>query len=85
MDNPTIIPPHDPVINRNNIEHSQPESPAPGDPDVHERSNETRPASDKSSASSREWKAKRLIITYFLPIVMAWLGGSISGAVADLL
>lgn len=69
-------------VNRNNIddEHS---SETPGDPDITEHSRESKPTSGASS--SREWRAKRLIITYFLPIVMAWFGGSISGAVADLL
>lgn len=51
------------------------------DPDI------TEPKSHSGSESStREtWRAKRLILTYFVPIVMAWFGGSISGAVADLL
>lgn len=89
-DHPAIIPPHIPIdpsrtnvheINRNDLEHS-PET--PGDPDITEQSRETK-TSAGSSSSSREWRTKRLIITYFLPIVMAWFGGSISGAVADLL
>lgn len=47
---------------------------------------ETVPPPTPDSASSlKHWREKRLLITYFLPIVMAWFGGSISAAVSDLL
>ena len=88
---PAIIPPHNPIdvsrhipeINGNKIdtEHS---SETPGDPDIYEQSRETK-TSAGSSPSSQEWRTKRLIFTYFMPLVLAWFGGSISGAVADLL
>lgn len=90
---PQTVPPHNPIdinagtrinvndVNKNDLEHS-PE--APGDPDIADNSHETK-ISAGSSSTSREWRTKRLIITYFLPIVVAWFGGSISGAVADLL
>jgi hypothetical protein len=45
---------------------------------------ETSPPPTPDSASSH-WREKRIIITYFLPIVMAWFGGSISAAVSELL
>lgn len=88
-----IIPPHNPIdpgirhvpeVTRNNIDNSQ-ESPSE-DPDLSESSRETKPASGSSSPSrDGSWRTKRLILTYFLPIVMAWFGGSIGSAVADLL
>lgn len=89
---PDIIPPHNPTdpgtrhntnthdVVRNNIddEHSSTD-----DQDLTEGARE--PKTHSGSSSRETWRAKRLILTYFLPIVMAWFGGSISGAVADLL
>lgn len=87
-----IIPPHNPIepgirhvpeVTRNNIDDSQ-ESHSE-DPDLSESSRETKPASGSASSREGSWRTKRLILTYFLPIVMAWFGGSIGSAVADLL
>jgi hypothetical protein len=47
--------------------------------------NEVETRSSSSSLSSTTWKQKRLIISYFLPIVMAWFGGSINSAIVELL
>lgn len=88
-----IIPPHNPIdpgirhvpeVTRNNIDDNSQESHSE-DPDLNESSRETKPASGSSSSPEGSWRTKRLILTYFLPIVMAWFGGSIGGAVADLL
>lgn len=88
---PPITPPHSPhipidtssgtrhnvhEINKNTID----ESSSSGDLDISEESDEP-----KTSSSTSSWKTKRLIITYFLPIVMAWFGGSISSAISELL
>ena len=91
---PAIVPPHNPIDtsvprhdvpeiggNDIDIEHNPNTS---GDSDINEQSRETK-TSAGSSPSSQEWRTKRLIFTYFMPLVLAWFGGSISGAVADLL
>ncbi|KAL7021750.1 hypothetical protein ACKWTF_012006 [Chironomus riparius] len=62
-------------MNFNTIDETKEDS----DPDI----DETREA--KTSTASSSWKTKRLIFTYFLPIVMAWFGGSISNAITELL
>lgn len=47
---------------------------------------ETSPPPTPDSASTlKHWREKRILITYFLPIVMAWFGGSLSAAVSELL
>lgn len=71
--------PHVPSIHTSNAD-----KPERGGDTIH--LDETAPPPTPDSASSlKEWRAKRLIITYFLPIVMAWFGGSLSAAVSDLL
>lgn len=93
---PAIVPPHNPIdttsgtrhnihdVSRNDLdlEHSPV---SPDDPDITEHSREDKTTSGSSSSRETSWRTKRLIIAYFLPIAMAWFGGSISGAVADLL
>lgn len=91
---PAIIPPHNPIdtsvtrhdtteISRNDIDIGH-NPKTHGDSDINEQSRETK-TSAGSSPSSQEWRTKRLIFTYFMPLVLAWFGGSISGVVADLL
>lgn len=90
---PPIVPPHNPIdtvvrqgpheIPRNNIDlENHPET--PDSVDINEHNQETKSTSGSSSRET-SWKTKRLMFTYFLPIVMAWFGGSIGSAVADLL
>jgi hypothetical protein len=88
-----ITPPYSPIdtsssdvighgINRNNIDddHS-----SEVDPDITKETEDEESNKTSSSTSSSTWKTKRLIITYFLPLVMAWFGGSISSAISELL
>lgn len=92
---PPITPPHSPIdtntrinvhtpVDRNDLDKEDEDRlPVDGDVDVRPPS-ETNEVETRSS-SSTTWKEKRLIISYFLPIVMAWFGGSISSAIVELL
>jgi hypothetical protein len=72
-------------IDRNNLDNEDDHHhPIDGDIDVTSPPNETHEAEPKS-ASTTTWKETRLVISYFLPIVMAWFGGSISSAIVELL
>lgn len=93
---PPITPPHSPVdtntrinvhtpIDRNNLDNEDDERhPVDGDVDVRPPPDQTHEA-ETTSSSTTTWKEKRLIISYFLPIVMAWFGGSLGSAIVELL
>lgn len=91
---PPIVPPSNPIdpgtrhitpeetTNNIDVEH-KPTS--PDDPDITDHSRESKTSGSSSSSRETSWRTKRLMFTYFLPLVMAWFGGSIGSAVADLL
>lgn len=90
-----ITPPHTPIdtststrhniheVHQNNVDEDRRKG-IDGDEDVRPPPTETREV-ETSSSSSTTWKQKRLIISYFLPIVMAWFGGSLNSAIVELL
>jgi hypothetical protein len=93
---PPITPPHNSVdtspgtrhnvheVDQNNVDEDRRKG-INGDEDVRPPPSETNEVETRSSSSSTTWKQKRLLISYFLPIVMAWFGGSINSAIVELL
>lgn len=98
---PTVVPHSNPVepdlrhdvhevLAKNDVNSHHPNTDATDQDIIIDETKEPKepnePTSSANPSTSREsWRKMRMIVTYFLPIVMAWLGGSISGAIADLL